>query len=100
MAENLNFHKVEEPEKNPRDDFHPDTPEDKELKERVRATVRKQLTELYGQGQHYNDPRCARVTCHCGERVPLFAAYKCFFCKAWLCKECAEVHFATEEDEE
>jgi hypothetical protein len=76
----------------------PDAPED--VKKRVEATIRRQLTELYHQGQHYDDPRRIQIVCHCGKKVPLFTAYKCFFCKVWLCKDCAEVHFATEEDED
>lgn len=70
------------------------------LRNKTRSEIRKQIMELFKQGQHYNDPRCASVTCTCGTRVPLFTAYKCFFCKVWFCKDCAETHFATEEDEE
>jgi hypothetical protein len=67
------------------------------VKEKTREEIRKQIMEIFHQGQHYSSPRCIYVTCTCGNRVAFFAAYRCWFCKIWFCKDCAGKHFVTEE---
>ena len=33
------------------------------------------------------------ITCFCGSKIGLLAAYKCLYCDGWFCETCAEEHF-------
>lgn len=34
-----------------------------------------------------------KITCPCSNRIKIYYAYKCFFCKIWFCESCAKEHF-------
>ena len=54
----------------------------------LRCLVRQQLTEVHRA-------LCGvRITCPCGRRVAAAYAYRCLRCGLWLCRPCAERHFA------
>ena len=57
-----------------------------------RRVLREQLTDV----RHVT----ARLDCAgCGQRIPLFRAFKCFYCHLWFCRACAETHFSDEKQE-
>lgn len=33
------------------------------------------------------------LTCICGRKINIMHAYKCYFCRLWLCWTCAGYHF-------
>lgn len=39
----------------------------------------------------------ARVTCPCGNELPLVEAFRCLYCEVWFCLGCAEEHFGGED---
>jgi len=65
-----------------------------------RVKIRRQLEELYDQEQGPCGPAVIRITCPCGERIPLMEAYRCLFCGIWFCKDCAEEHFTEGEGDD
>lgn len=65
-----------------------------------RRILRGQFRELNAQGQR--GPRggggesLVWITCPCGRRIALRAAYKCLYCSLWFCGQCAKEHFGRE----
>ncbi len=41
----------------------------------------------------WQDAKLGRMTCECGHQMPLRFAYRCYFCHAYFCSDCAPVHF-------
>ncbi len=71
--------------------FH-EQPTDTEGTQALRVVIGYQLRQLHDQGQ-LDSKECLWLTCVCGRRVALSAAYRCLYCGLWLCKDCAIAHF-------
>ncbi len=52
-----------------------------------RILLRKQQREILPDGNQI------MLTCECGKRLSIFHAYKCYFCRLWMCWTCAGYHF-------
>ena len=70
-------------------DLEPQTEEDRLT---LLTIIREQTKQLYSTGT---------VQCTCGRVLekPAMHSYRCYFCSIVFCRQCAERHFATEEDE-
>lgn len=63
----------------------------------LNCVLRRQYEELHEQRLAARPRRncVAWITCPCGRRLGLAASYKCLYCGAWFCKDCAIRHFGS-----
>ena len=58
-----------------------------------RILLRKQNAQVYPNRKQI------KVTCACGRTVNIMHAYKCYFCRLWICWTCAGFHFRIRKSE-
>lgn len=67
------------------------TDEEWQMKREKVADQTKQLLWISQAAQ--KDGHSGNVQCICRKRVPLWLAYRCYFCGLILCEKCAKEHF-------
>ncbi|OGP87155.1 MAG: hypothetical protein A2031_08085 [Deltaproteobacteria bacterium RBG_19FT_COMBO_43_11] len=50
--------------------------------------------------QQFQVSQCRKVmvTCHCGKKIRITSAYRCFYCGVYFCFLCAKRHFKIEHN--
>ena len=59
----------------------------------IEAWVKEQEANIDEQIADEIPAKHLKIRCSCGAFVPWRHMYRCLYCKIWLCKTCAQLHY-------